>query len=280
MKIPHSPRQAAPNSARRAEAGWRQKLPAGGAKCVVGIAVDDHWTPEKGKSELELADAVLDAGGEPRLLLAARGPIAQQMDGVDALLLPGGRDVDPREYGQSAGPAMRRSKLDPDFDDFEMGCARRAYDRKMPMLGICRGMQVMNVAGGGSLVQDIPTQWPSPENHSVADTSKLAHLIAVSPSSRLARTLGRTLEAVNSHHHQCLLAVSPLLAPVAWALDGVVEGVERPGVPGERGVQFHPEDLRERLPEDQKFFRELVQDGQRYRAGAAPSESRLVNLTA
>ena len=152
---------------------------------------------------------------------------------VDGVLLTGGGDVDPVFYKQERHPAVYDAEAG--RDEFEIDLARRALDGDVPLFAICRGMQVLNVAAGGTLIQDIPTQIDTPLRHAV-DTPKdaLAHVVHVTAASALAQALGagRGTAAplpVNSRHHQSVGDVAPGLAVTATAPDGIVEAIERSG---------------------------------------------------
>ena len=148
------------NKSSKLDRDWARKMP--NPRATVGILCERGWQPETDADPvLQIADAVLDSGARPKLLFTGE-TVADQMKSVDALAIPGGRDVDPKFYGQSMGPGMANSKPDADFDKFEIDCIRAAFESGMPMLGHCRGEQIMNVAGGGTLVQDIPTEFESP----------------------------------------------------------------------------------------------------------------------
>ncbi len=263
------------------ESQWAQRMAE--PSCRVGILCERSWVPSSEEDPiLQIADAVMDAGGIPKLLFIGE-PVEQQMSGIDALTIPGGRDVHPKFYGQVIGPGMAHSKPDPDFDAFEIGCIQSAFESGMPMLGMCRGEQIMNVAGGGTLVQDIPTEFVSPEgwgsaygtrvNHRPAQNNTHAkrvdpvHLLVVSQNTRLHEIVGDSLEAVNSIHHQAIAQVAPILTAVAWSPDGLVEGVERTGMPWQSAYQFHPEHLRRSDSAYQDLYDNLVHDAVRFKAG-------------
>src|SRR4051812_35107249 len=186
------------------------------------------------------------AGATARILEVTESPrsVVSEVDGV---LLTGGGDVDPAFYKQERHPAVYDAEAG--RDEFEIDLARRALDADVPLFAICRGMQVLNVAAGGTLVQDIPTQIQTTVRHAV-DTPKdaLAHVVHVAPSSKLAHVLGAgrgTTErlAVNSRHHQSAAAVGPALSVSATAPDGVIEAIEQPDAVFCIGVQWHPENF-------------------------------------
>lgn len=265
------------------EQQWGERL-QGQQRCVVGVVVERGWRPTSQHDEvLNIADAIMDSGGLPQLLYLGREPLNQQMQGIDALALPGGRDIDPAKYGATLGPGMDPKEPDSAFDDFEIAAIRKAYEKGMPMLGHCRGAQIMNVAGGGTMTQDIPTEYHTPEgwgskygtavNHrpeevrpSYSKRVDPVHLVYVEEGSRLAGLAG-ALQSVNSVHHQCIAHISPLLMPVAFALDGLVEGFERKGMPWQAGYQFHPEALRYTDARYQQLYDHLVGDGEKYKQG-------------
>lgn len=252
-------------------------------QCQVGILCERGWKPETEDDPLlQIADAVMDAGGQPKLLFIG-DDVAEQMQGIDALAIPGGRDVHPKYYGQKIGPGMATSQPDPDFDQFEIECIQKAFDSGMPMLGHCRGEQIMNVAAGGTLIQDIPTEFKSPDGWGSKYGTRIdhrppsnsthegrvdpVHLLVVADNARLHDIVGDSLEFVNSVHHQAIAQVAPILTAVAWSPDGLVEGVERTGKPWQSAYQFHPESLRHTDGAFQKLYTNLVNDGAKFRHG-------------
>jgi putative glutamine amidotransferase len=165
------------------------------------------------------------------------------LDGVAGLVLTGGEDVDPARYGSTPHPAL--GDIHAGRDAFEIALVHAARARSLPTLAICRGVQILNVALGGTLVQDIGTEWSNPIVHDGewARTARV-HEVEVTPGSRLARALGTERPVVNSMHHQSVGIVAPSLATVAKAPDGIVEGVEWPTDDWWMvGVQWHPEEL-------------------------------------
>jgi putative glutamine amidotransferase len=190
---------------------------------------------------LDYAAAIRRAGGTPRPLSLAEAA-AGALDGVDGLLLTGGDDVDPSFYGEVAHPTVESAE--PGRDAFEIDVIRRAIDRDVPVLAICRGLQVLNVACGGTLIQDIPSE-PAPHvTHDAQGPTTLAHTVEVVPGSRLAALVGPdTTRAVNSRHHQSVRALGAGLVVTAVAPDGVVEAAERPASRFCVGVQWHPENF-------------------------------------
>ncbi|MFN2571041.1 MAG: gamma-glutamyl-gamma-aminobutyrate hydrolase family protein [Gemmatimonadales bacterium] len=177
----------------------------------------------------------------PMTLAADRASAALAV--VRGLVLTGGEDVAPERYG--AAPHPRLGAVDPGRDAAELALIATARSRKLPILAICRGIQILNVAFGGTLYQDLESERPGPVPHA-GETSQ--HAVRFEAGSLLARTLGTRSATVNSRHHQAIRDVAPGLRPVAWAEDGVIEAAE----PVDQraswilAVQWHPEDLSER----------------------------------
>jgi len=167
------------------------------------------------------------------------------LDRLSGLMISGGPDVHPSAYGAQPDPAL--GPTEPDLDAFELELIRRADERGMPILGICRGEQLLNVARGGTLVQDIPTALGSGVEHRQEQPGRIpTHDLVVASGSRLEGVLGREARDVNSFHHQCVQRLGRGLRPVAWAPDGVVEAIEAPDRDFVVGVQWHAESLAER----------------------------------
>ena len=187
----------------------------------------------------------LQAAGADVVLLAP-GPFGTAetlLDRLDGLLLPGGCDVDPARYGESAREAL--GEVDADLDALELPLVGAAVERRLPLFGICRGQQVVNVALGGTLYQDLAADGLTDFPHATAPEQGrdfLAHVIEIDARSRLYEMLGVRRLEVNSHHHQAVREVAPGLVVSAVSPDGVVEGLESPD-----GliltVQCHPEEL-------------------------------------
>lgn len=189
------------------------------------------------------ADAVSDAGGAPVLLPPLPGVVVDALSALDALVLAGGADLDPQRYGAVRDPATGPPRQD--RDDSEIELARACLERDLPLLAICRGMQVLNVALGGSLVQHLPDVVGTAP-HRAGDGRFHERTIDVAPDSRLAAVVGDRL-AVHCYHHQAVDRLADGLRAVAWSEDGVVEAVE----PVQLGafllaVQAHPEESADR----------------------------------
>lgn len=193
--------------------------------------------------------AVQKAGGVPVLLpvVADTLVMARMLDAVDAVIFTGGEDFDPLKwYGQEPLPAM--GTVVPRRDFFDITLLRMAVARHLPVMGICRGQQALNVAFGGSLYQDLPTQLQAPikVSHSQKAPREYGwHSLEVVPGSLLAELLGASANnvTVNSFHHQAVRDLAPCLEVMARAKDGVIEAVQMKGNPAVFGVQFHPEGL-------------------------------------
>jgi putative glutamine amidotransferase len=216
--------------------------------------------PERAYVNSTYLRAVQQAGGVPVLLPPQLDPEAVQelMSAVDGLLLTGGGDIDPVRFGEAAHPTC--FDVAPARDDVEIRAVQWALDRKLPVLGICRGIQVLNVALGGGLYQDIPSEPGSDIAHSqAAPRDQPTHGVAVKPGSRLAETLGVDKVAVNSMHHQALRGLGRGLVEVAWAPDHVIEGVElTESSHFVLGVQWHPEELVAHSEPARRLFSALV----------------------
>jgi putative glutamine amidotransferase len=194
----------------------------------------------------DYVESVRRAGGEPRLISSDEASAAQALAGLDGLVLTGGADIDPRRYGADRHPAC--VDAEPGRDEFEIELARRAVEADLPVLAICRGLQVLNVALGGTLVQDIPSAVPSAGPHDVRRPRDApAHEIAIEPGTALMDALGGRAPGgsctVNSRHHQSIERLGDGLRVSATAPDGIVEAVERPGATFCVGVQWHPENF-------------------------------------
>ena len=192
----------------------------------------------------DYVESVKRAGGEPRVLRNSDDP-AKVLAEVDGLVLTGGLDVDPALYGEAPHATTETS---PDRDRFEIPLSKAAVSADVPVLAICRGVQVLNVAAGGSLVQDIPSGIVTDLKHSI-DMPKdhCAHEVRVEPGTKLAEALGPKIDLetcpVNSRHHQSVGRVAAGFVTSAVSSDGIVEAIERPDLTFCVGVQWHPENF-------------------------------------
>jgi putative glutamine amidotransferase len=209
-------------------------------------------------------DAVQRAGGSAVLLPVDQGWIddpAELLDRLDGLMLAGGADIDPTAYG--AAPDPHTVGTVPERDAFELALTRAAFERDLPFLGICRGMQVMNVAAGGTLVQHLPDSHGHDDHRRVPGSFEGAdHDVRLAPGSLAARAAGERRHATKSHHHQGVDAVGEGLIVTGWAMvDDLPEAMERPDRRFALGVQWHPE-----ADETSRLIAALVEEA----AAAAP----------
>lgn len=193
------------------------------------------------------------AGAEPvRLYPEAVHDYHAALDGLDGLLLTGGGDIDPAQYGQPID-GTDPDTIYPERDRMELGLARAAVERGLPVFGICRGIQVMNVALGGCLIQHV-------EGHTGKNNTfeqPKPHLVRLQPDSLIERVMANGPKVLtNSYHHQalCVDGLAPGLVATGFAEDGTVEVVEMPDHPWFLGVQWHPERLYELGPEHRRLF--------------------------
>jgi putative glutamine amidotransferase len=215
-------------------------------KPVIGITMS--YDPKEHSLHIPTVyvDAVLGSGGSPLLLPAIGKYLAadEYLARIDGLLLSGGADIVPDAYGQAPLDDLENpSVLTPDRDAFEIPFTKLALSRGIPILGICRGVQVLNVACGGTLYQDISLMdRAEPISHTYTDPDNL-HAVSVLPGSKLAGFMGGERFTVNSSHHQAVKDVPNCLRACAWADDGVIEAVESTDGKFTIGVQWHPERL-------------------------------------
>lgn len=214
------------------------------------------------------AEAVKDAGGHPVLLpIAQRKPqMRRYLDGIDGLVIVGGDDLDPRMYGER--PLKSTHVIFPLRTEFERSLYAAGKRRSLPILGICHGMQLINVLEGGTLYQQIRARrnGPSVEHQG---RRRPAHRIRLNPASRLAKVLGvRQIEAPGEHH-QAVRDVAPGFIPAAVADDGIIEAIENPELPQILAVQWHPERQRSSAT-TKRLFKAFVRRCAAYRSTRAP----------
>jgi putative glutamine amidotransferase len=234
-------------------------------KPLIGITSGRSPSAEVGMRLVALPSythAVEVIGGLPVIIpldltLDALQGIYRRLDGV---LLPGGGDVAASAYGAPATPAIERQDEARDAAEFAL-CHWAVRDDK-PLLAICRGIQVLNVALGGTLYSHIPDEFPTNLEHDrafLAGRAYLAHTVSVSPDSLLSKALGVAETRVNSMHHQAVRQAADDLRVVARAADGLIEGVEHPRRRFVVGVQWHPEELVDTDPAMRRLFWAFVQ---------------------
>jgi putative glutamine amidotransferase len=236
---------------------------------LVGVSTSEVRSPgdsklvaqgEPPRTELALGERYLDAiraaGGMPVILAPVdTDAIHSLLDHLDGVCLSGGPDLDPAVYGVAAHAELGPTQ--PELDRFEVELARAAVGRGMPVLGLCRGMQVLNVALGGSLHQHLPDLGPGLNHRQDRLTSEPSHRVTLERDSRLTKVIGRRYVEVNSFHHQAVHVLGRGLTVAGHAPDGVVEALEAPGRRFTFGVQWHAECLVAR-PEHLALFRGLV----------------------
>jgi len=217
---------------------------------VIGITPSNRLT--------DYLESVKRAGGEPRVLSMDAPPT---LDGLDGVLFTGGGDVDPAHYRDARHP--NTNEPDAARDAFELALVKLALAKDTPLLAVCRGLQVVNVAAGGTLIQDIPAQVNQAHGHQIDSPSfAIAHEVWVTPDTALARVMKEELDGgevlqVNSRHHQAVGKTAEGFTISATAPDGVVEAIERPGARFCVAVQWHPENFW-RTGEFRSLFEEFV----------------------
>jgi putative glutamine amidotransferase len=200
--------------------------------------------------------AVVRAGGRPLVVPPAVEAVEETLDLLDGIVFSGGGDVDPARYGAEAHPETDAPSGE--RDEAELALLTGALERDMPVLAVCRGSQVLNVALGGDLVQHLPER-VGHDRHRHTPGEFADHDVSVEPGSRLGTILGERAP-VKSHHHQGYGRIGEGLVEVAWAEDGTVEGLEAPGKRFALGVLWHPEE-----GEDFALFQALVEQAGEYR---------------
>ncbi len=213
--------------------------------------------------------AIEEVGGIPVLLplLSNRAGWRQVVAHVHGLLITGsGSDLAPELYGEQQ--RHKFSRMSRERATMELGIAKVAYQADVPMLGICGGMQSINVALGGTLYQDIAAQLDTPIDHlPTYSATKTTHSVHIAPRSLLRRIAGKARVEVNSSHHQSVKKVAPKLLQTAVAPDGVIEAIEAPDRSFLLGVQWHPEFLYERDPIQRRLFSALIRSARTFADG-------------
>ncbi len=215
-------------------------------------------------------DSIRHGGGIPVILVPVDfDEIDDVLDRVDGLLFTGGGDISPTAYGQEPVESIRG--VNPERDEFEIALVRKAHERRMPVMGICRGMQVINVALGGTLIQDLPSH-SGVHDHDVAGEGVYEpHLYAkIDDGTRLASIVGAGLHSINSIHHQAVEELGRGLSVVGSAIDGTVEAIDHEDLEWPFiAVQWHPEFLAMRDDgASHDLFASLVASAAKYRADA------------
>jgi putative glutamine amidotransferase len=216
-----------------------------GRRPLIGIPIGRR-IDSRGRAYAQLPEsyglALTAAGAAPVLIqpLGNADTLERIFSSLDGILFPGGLDVHPSRFCQEPHPTI---DVDEPLDALELTLARWATEREVTTMGICRGQQLLNVALGGTLIQDLPSAGVAHPQSDMAIRDHLAHDISVQQGSRLAAIFGATMFGVNSFHHQAVDQPGRGLKPVGWSPDGVIEAMESTDHPWLLTVQFHPENL-------------------------------------
>lgn len=219
----------------------------------------------------DYVEAVRGAGGVPWIVppfsLSGKAPESSDyLDGLDGLLLSGGVDLDPARFGEEPLPGL--GSVSPERDELELALTRRALKKDIPILAICRGVQVLNVAAGGSLYQDIESQVGGALGHrQKAPRWHPTHTVSLSRDARLAEILGSSRIGVNSLHHQAVRELGNGMVVAGRAPDGIVEAIECPEAGFVVGVQWHPENMVSTSLPMQNLFEAFVEAARRRSRG-------------
>jgi putative glutamine amidotransferase len=243
-------------------------------KPIIGITpspMEDtqaHGTFNRYATATGYTEAIEAAGGVPLIIPPQQGNIDEIIGVVDGLLISGGGDIDPARYGDDEVHPTTYG-IHYGRDELEINLARQAVERDIPMLCICRGIQVLNVALGGTLIQDIADQYSSNLQHRQQESGipkeEPGHIVAVTPGSLLEKTYEASTIEVNSFHHQAIKELAPDLEINGVAPDETVEAVNHIGSTWILGVQWHPEMMFRAHPEHLKPFEALVAEAARAR---------------
>ncbi len=232
---------------------------------IAGEIQNKHipWYPIAYGQPHTYTDAIVSAGGLPVIipLTTDEQAIKDIYTKLDGLMFAGGTDINPKLYGEK--PRRGNMKISDMRDDVELLLLSLALKDQKPVLGICRGMQVINVACGGTLYQDIARDVPHGQGHrganEVKDLGHIAHVLRIAPESKLAAMLSSATIKANANHHQAVKTLASKLRATAWSEDGMIEALELPGKAFVCGVQCHPEALEATIePLWQKLFAAFV----------------------
>ncbi|MBD1890671.1 gamma-glutamyl-gamma-aminobutyrate hydrolase family protein [Coleofasciculus sp. FACHB-SPT9] len=204
----------------------------------------------------DYVEAVRLAGGLPMLLPPGEPDPAAILERIDGLIFSGGGDIDPAVYNDSSHPTVYN--VDHQRDTFELALAKLVLDTDIPVLGICRGLEILVVATGGNLVQHLPDEFGDAIAHRTHQSRFCEHHVQIDPDSRLAAMIGITESEIVSWHHQAVRTVPPGWRVTARASDGVIEAMEHKQHPWAIALQWHPE-LALQDPYQQRIFQALVE---------------------
>ena len=247
---------------------------------LVGIPADFAPSPDTTISHPRwllnqtYVDAVFDAGGLPLILPVLPDPGDQLLDLLDGVILSGGGDIDPIHFRRDRHP--KTGGISPERDDLELRVFAAARERGLPILGICRGLQLINVAMGGTLIQDIPDERPSSsqhrQDHDGLARNDVSHPVTLVGGSRVAGIYGDTRIMTNSYHHQAIDDLADGLTVTGHSDDGTIESFEVAGDPFLVAVQWHPETLYRRHTEHARVFSALIEAASARRAASRDRE--------
>jgi putative glutamine amidotransferase len=224
---------------------------------------DDPWSPVTHGQSITFIQAIAHAGGTPVILpLVDDEKLNRAMyESCDAILFAGGNDVNPALFDEEKHPTVKDVSVL--RDTVEMRLMEWSLGDRRPIMGICRGMELLNVIRGGTLYQDIPSMLPDASDHDASTKARsledMAHVLRIDPDSRFAQIIGSQTIGTNTHHHQAINRLGQSIKAVGWAEDGVIEVIEDPNHPFTIGVQSHPESMEAKAePLWRKFFAEFV----------------------
>jgi putative glutamine amidotransferase len=208
---------------------------------IIGVTSSYDWDRNNYILPASYIESIIICGGLPILLPPTTTKNSEEVIALlDGIMLTGGVDVDPSQYGEP--PIPKLGKIDPIRDGYELYLTREAIEHQKPLLAICRGIQVLNVALGGTLYQDVYTQVDGSFKHSqMAPRYYPTHKVKILKDSKLFEIFGKNEIGVNSFHHQAIKTLGKGLTANAWSEDGLIEGVENQGENFVLGVQWHPE---------------------------------------
>lgn len=214
----------------------------------------------------EYVEAVRQAGGLPILLPPGETDVAAILDRVDGLIFSGGGDIDPAVYNGQSHHSIYN--VDPQRDRFELALAKLVLKTDIPVLGICRGLEMLVVASGGSLIPHLPDEFGEAVIHRTHQTRPSEHRVQIAPDSRLAAVIGVTEPQIVSWHHQAVRTVPASWRTVARAPDGVIEALEHEYHPWAIALQWHPE-LSLNDPQQQRIFQAFIATAQNCQSAVA-----------
>jgi putative glutamine amidotransferase len=225
-------------------------------KPIIGITFSDNIVNDPDNNYIR---AIKEHGGIPHILYP-RVPVSE-CDSINGLLLAGGGDIHPKHFGQEWHPSLKY--VNEDRDELELPLCQEAIEKDLPVFGICLGIQIMSVAMGGNLYQDISSQFMDPLSHPTTGNNVDAqHEIEIEPNSQLNKLTGKSADMVNSAHHQAVDDIGEGFVVAARSADGVIEAIENPSKKFVLGVQYHPERMTETdefLEHRRKLFEAFIQ---------------------